>query len=119
MRTNLKTHLPDGQDDNGLEVQAPDPGARDQAYVIRWRDKSGVTRFTEILFQNGPVPDGRNGVTLEALLAIVLHRLEQLQGEFPCQENQFAWANFSAGLEWLHTRTRDRQSRGVEGKLES
>lgn len=69
-----------------------------------------------IQFQLGPVKEvGVNGVTSEALLAIVLHRLRVLNAKFPCRENSLAITNLEQGLMWLEQRTRNRQMRGVEG----
>lgn len=72
--------------------------------------------ITPIHFQSGPVKEyGVNGVTNEALMAIVIHRLRVLNEAFPCRENSLAITNFEQGLMWLEHRTRDRQKRGVEG----
>lgn len=70
-----------------------------------------------ILFQNGPIAEhGVNGVTQEALLAIVADRLRSLQaGPLATVENGKARAHVEAALEWLHARTRSRMERGVEG----
>src|SRR5690242_14276853 len=42
-----------------------------------------------VLFQNGPIKEnGVNGITQEALLAIVIDRLRSFQaGQFSCREN--------------------------------
>lgn len=70
-----------------------------------------------ILFQNGPIKEfGVNGVTQEALLAVVIDRLRSFQeGPFRCRENAIALTHFEEGLLWLQKRTRDRMVRGVEG----
>lgn len=73
-----------------------------------------------ILFQNGalrtsviPYP---NGVTHEALLAIVADRLTDFQaGPFACDENAVALEYVKAALAALHTRTYARTLRNVEG----
>ncbi len=71
----------------------------------------------KILFQNGPIPEsGVNGVTQEALLAIVEDRLKSFQaGPFACRENAVALTKIQEAMMWLHKRTRDREARGVEG----
>jgi hypothetical protein len=76
-----------------------------------------VTGRWAIDFQNGPIQEaGVNGVSNEALLAIVLHRLRSFQaGPFSCRENAIALTNIEEGLMWLQKRTRDRIARGVEG----
>ena len=74
---------------------------------------------TYIMFQNGPIKDaGLNGVTQEALLAIVIDRLEAFQaGPFPSAENADALAHCQFALGALQTRTHKRLARGVEGTL--
>jgi len=70
----------------------------------------------DIAFQNGPVKEvGINGITNEALLSIVIHRLQELNKQFPCRENSLAITNLEQGLMWLEKRTADRKKRGVEG----
>lgn len=73
--------------------------------------------FLTILFQNGPINEhGINGLTQEALLAIVADRLESFQaGPFACPENRNALAHVHDALTWLQSRTRARMERGVEG----
>lgn len=70
-----------------------------------------------ILFQNGPIADaGVNGVTHEALLAIVADRLQAFQvGPYACAENAEALKHVEAAQEALLSRTRARMARGVEG----
>ena len=70
-----------------------------------------------IRFQNGPVNEaGINGVSNEALLAIVADRLEGFQaGVYSCQENALALQKIQGALDWLKRRTKDRAARGVEG----
>lgn len=69
-----------------------------------------------IRFQNGPVKEvGVNGITNEALLAVIVHRLQELNKQFPCRENSLAITNIEQGLMWLEQRTKNRVARGVEG----
>lgn len=70
-----------------------------------------------VLFQNGTIPEkGVNGITQEALLAIVIDRLRCFQsGEFACRENAIALTKLEEALHWLHQRTINRLRRGVEG----
>lgn len=70
-----------------------------------------------ILFQNGPIAEaGVNGVTHEALLAILIDRLECFQnGPYKCHENAMALASLEAAQQWLQSRTKQRMERGVEG----
>lgn len=70
-----------------------------------------------IRFQNGPIKEaGVNGVTQEALLAIIADRLRSFQaGPFSCRENAVALTHIETAQMWLQKRTRDRLARGVEG----
>lgn len=76
-----------------------------------------VVDFLDVRFQNGPIAEaGVNGVTQEALLAIVIDRLRSFQaGPFSCCENAIALAHCEEALMWLQRRTRNRIKRGVEG----
>jgi len=70
-----------------------------------------------ISFQNGPINEaGVNGISNEALLAIVEDRLVGFQsGQYACRENAVALTKIQEAMMWLQKRTRDRMARGVEG----
>lgn len=70
-----------------------------------------------IRFQDGPIQEaGVNGISNEALLAIVEDRLIGFQsGKFACRENAVALTKLQEAMMWLQKRTRDRMARGVEG----
>ena len=74
---------------------------------------------TAILFQNGPISvdgNGVNGVTHEALLAIVADRLRSFQkGQYACKANACALTHIEEAMHWLHQRTLERMRRGAEG----
>ena len=86
----------------------------DESLETRQNDK---TVHVRISFQNGPIKEaGVNGISGEALLAIVIDRLRCFQaGEFKCRENAVALTKLEESLMWLQKRTRDRLARGVEG----
>lgn len=73
----------------------------------------------DIHFQEGPIQEsGLNGISNEALLAIVEDRLKGFQsGKFACRENDLALTHLQEAMHWLHSRTRERMQRGVEGTL--
>ena len=74
-------------------------------------------KTTAISFQRGGVLDnGVNGLTNEALMNVVLHRLKFLDAKFPCEENKQAIAHLSTSLAALESRTAGRMARGVEGQ---
>ncbi len=70
-----------------------------------------------IKFQNGPIGEvGINGISNEALLAVVRDRLEGFQaGEYACDANKQALSYLIYAIESLHLRTEERVGRGVEG----
>lgn len=70
-----------------------------------------------IRFQDGPINEaGVNGISGEALLAIVEDRLIGFQaGQYECRENAVALTKIQEAMMWLQKRTLDRVKRGVEG----
>ena len=114
----------------GIEVtDEPGQGGANHRYEITGFDteknpsavgeagyKSSFARQV-VLFQNGPIKEsGVNGITQEALLAIVIDRLRSFQaGPFSCRENAIALTNCEEALMWLQRRTVARIKRGVEG----
>lgn len=110
-------------------LDAPGSGGANHLYHITgfdsasnpsdpWKKRHGQSaQHSTILFQNGPINEvGVNGVTHEALLAILIDRLERFQnGPYKCHENAMALASLEAAQEWLKSRTKQRVERGVEG----
>lgn len=102
-------------------LDEPGQGGACHEYAISYGDIADSTghsqRTTRISFQNGPILEaGVNGISGEALLAIVIDRLRSFQsGPFACRENAIALTNLEESLMWLQERTRDRLARGVEG----
>lgn len=101
------------QDNNGVYAFTC-PGPAGHFYGIRFGQSNG-----KIFFQNGPVKEvGVNGVTNEALLAILIHRTETLNKLFPCAENEAALEHMQKALQSFNDRTANRMARNVEGKNE-
>lgn len=111
-----------------LQVEAldgPGPGGASHCYLISLPPDapvptSGHTAWP-LDFQNGPINSGAglNGVTHEALLAILIDRLHAFQaGKFACNENMHALSALTEAQTWLHNRTKARMARGVEGSHE-
>lgn len=92
----------------------PGPGGANHVYEISWPRGP----ITEIEFQKGAINEnGINGITQEVLLAIVADRLNSFQnGPFACRENEVALEKVQEAIEALHSRTKARMARGVEGK---
>lgn len=120
MRRLILTHKVDvSNDENELDIVVMDASGQGNAnheYNIN-HDNETVLRVS---FQNGPIlENGVNGVTNEALLAIVKDRLEGFQsGPYACQANLSALDGINAALAALLHRTKDRIARGVEGRNE-
>lgn len=117
MARELTSHRSNGLND-ALAVLAIDgPGAGNASHHYAVSSPSDGVVFSEMRFQNGPISEaGVNGVSNEALLAIVEDRLAGFQsGPFACRENAIALTKIQEALLWLHKRTRDRVARGVEG----
>lgn len=70
-----------------------------------------------MIFQQGPIAEnGVNGITHEALLAVLIDRFEAFQaGPYACDENEMALGHMRAALAFLKARTQTRMARGVEG----
>lgn len=98
----------------GIEVlDEPGQGGACHEYQIVLEDDECYL----VNFQNGPIQEfGVNGVSNEALLAIVEDRLLGFQaGKYACRENAIALTKIQEAMMWLQKRTRDRLARGVEG----
>lgn len=125
MTRELTSHKVNGCND-GLTVEVLDePGSGGACH--RYRIDGPVATITgigrmpafrcNVRFQNGPLKEaGINGITHEALLAILIDRLEGFQsGPFACPENAVALGHLQAAQAKLKSRTEARLARGVEG----
>lgn len=98
--------------ENGVEVSHLSLDNSGHDYVVE-HGESG----TLIGFQNGNTLDyGVNGVTNEALLAILIHRTKSLNEKFPCKENEDAIEHMEKALEAFENRIIERKKRNVYGK---
>ncbi len=122
MRT-ITDHKLEGLND-ALEISVldePGQGGANHDYAITFgdaEDQTGRSQVTQrICFQNGPIKEaGVNGISGEALLAVVIDRLRSFQaGPYSCRENALALTHCEDALHWLQDRTRKRLARGVEG----
>lgn len=101
--------------DTGLRAFAsePDgPAGPCNSYVLGEVQGDAITNCLAVLrFQDGPPADqGRNGVTMEALLAICLDRLAGFQFWTGVdRHNAEAMQHLERALEALKDRTRERQ----------
>lgn len=104
---------------NSIDIRAEgrgDPPNRGDVYQITaLASGMSVVATTEIRFQNGDPRMGVNGITDEALLAVVIDRLEKFQtGVTRCRENALAITKLEEAMHWLRHRSADREHRGVE-----
>lgn len=78
---------------------------------------SHLVHHAVVLFQNGPINEfGVNGITHEALLAILADRLRSFQaGSFASDYNAAALAHIESAQGCLQDRTRSRMAQGIEG----
>lgn len=123
----LETHRTGSGLNAQMEVTALDEpdhdiggGARHR-YLIEAKGAKAFrdSPFARISFQHGPPPKGHgpNGCTVESILAILIDRLQHFQaGKFRCRHNALALTKLEEAMHWLHARTQDRTSRGVEGE---
>ncbi len=95
-------------------VDEPGAGGANHVYEIK---REGNDPLVAIWFQNGPIAEvGINGVTHEALIAILIDRLKAFQeGPYACPENLAAWSHLAMAQSALFSRTLARAGRGVEG----
>lgn len=123
MRT-LTDHVVSGDQAVQLSITVtdePGQGGANHRYHIDWLNdqawKNEQPNSLDIHFQEGPIKEfGVNGITQEALLAVVIDRLRSFQaGPFSCQENAIALTHIEEALMWLQRRTVARIKRGVEG----
>lgn len=127
MPREIETHKVNGCNES-VRVEAMDePGCGGACHryaitgpVSRVPEVGNVPAFqVRLRFQNGPIKEaGVNGITHEALLAVLIDRLEGFQtGKFACADNAEALTHLKAAVEALHRRTKARVARGVEGTL--
>ena len=124
MRREITSHRVNGLNEALLINVLDQPGQGNACHeyqIIRDTHGNGdeydQVELCNIKFQNGPILEaGVNGISGEALLAIVEDRLIGFQsGQFACRENAIALTKIQEAMMWLHKRTRDRMARGVEG----
>ena len=106
-------------------LDEPGSGGANHAYLISGFDyttnpsepNDQDADSTLILFQNGPIAEaGVNGVTHEALLAILCDRMRGFQaGPYHSADNAEALACMEQAQTALQRRTKARMARGVEG----
>ncbi len=104
-------------------IGAPGTGGACVSYLISYPEREpmipgDVPRTYQVLqFQNGNPVEGINGITNEALLAIVIDRLSMWQETMNrSRENALAITHLQEAMNWLARRTILRSRAGVEGQ---
>lgn len=107
-----------------LVLDGPGPGGASHVYDIGIRTSPGNKYYQQavrLCFQNGPVKengDGVNGLTHEALLAVLIDRMQGFQaGPYACPENAAALNALRNAMTYLHERTQRREAAGIEGTM--
>lgn len=104
-------------DHNGVYVNAISKTSDDKNVEGHMYQIQAGKQSTTLMFQLGGVAtNGVNGLTNEALLAVLLHRINVLNRAFPCPENFKAISHLEDAMTNLEVRTARRMVRGVEGK---
>lgn len=103
-------------DDNGVYANAISSLSDGTDVEGHRYDIQAGKNFTGLMFQHGAVKEsGVNGITSEALLAVLIHRTNVLNKRFACRENALAITKLEEALMWFNKRTADRKARDVEG----
>lgn len=84
---------------------------KDDRYAIQLPD--GYETFLN--FQNGHPAEGVNGITVEALLEVALHRLTELNEAIPSPFNEYSITGIKVALDGLQARTEERLGTGIWG----
>ena len=105
-----------------LVLDGPGPGGANLEYQIMVTEGQEADGFpighaVHLFFQKGGVKEaGVNGIVDEALLEILIDRLEGFQrGPFACDANAEALEGLNTAMRALTYRTQERIARGVEG----
>lgn len=98
-------------------LDEPGSGGANHVYEVSGYKQNGIAASTFIVFQNGPINEvGVNGLTHEALLAILCDRMRGFQaGPYHSPDNAEALQCLEQAQTALQRRTKARMERGVEG----
>jgi hypothetical protein len=114
----LDEHKVNPANDTLILAVLDEPGSGGACHQYRITSNDAAFHVpTEICFQNGPINDvGVNGLTHEALLAVLCDRMRGFQsGPYASADNAEALACMEQAQAALQRRTRARMARGVEG----
>ncbi len=87
--------------------QGTDFPIRGDAYEISSGVPGGSVDVGSVRFHKGAVDDGVHGISNEALLSVVIDRLQCFQrGPFSCRENALALTKIEEAMHWFGHRAR-------------
>ncbi len=117
MITSHKSNAVNEAIDISADPRDAENGNASHEYKLYYIDQSEKACVQQLSFQHGPIGEvGVNGVTNEALLAIIIDRMQGFQSsKWSCRENAIVLTKLQEAMMWLQERTRERQNRGVEG----
>lgn len=95
--------------------------AKDAGHAYDLINHDGVDAQTILFIKKEPIEDStemrvvQQGTTNEAVISMLIDRLQTLDEKFPSEYNKHAIKHLHLVYETLIARTQERQSRGVEG----
>ena len=99
-----------------IRIYRHDDNSGRYTFMVTDEDGDPQADAIQLDFQQGNPKDGANGITDEALIAVVIDRLRQFNaGELRCRENSLAITKLEEAMLWLLARSYRRVARGVEG----
>jgi len=101
------------RDENGICAIMQD-GPKTYA-IYDEKNPGGVN--TILAFQNGPAHESVNGISNEAVIAVLRHRIGMLNTIVPSEFNITAITHLGLALEALEQRTAQRKLIGIEGTM--
>lgn len=83
-------------------------------------DIKGVPAIVKFSIQSDPVSEvGENGCQVSEILEFSKELIKSLNAVFPCRENALSITKIEEAIHWQEHRTKNRQQRNVEGKMEA
>lgn len=116
----ITTHKVNGLNEAITITVLDEPGQGGACHLYNlaaWKQHPPAVAYQTFLsFQRGLLHETEvNGLSNEALLAVVLDRLTSFQdGPYPCEHNQYALEHVEQALLWLKRRAEERLARGVQ-----
>ena len=75
--------------------------------------------MVSVKLMTSPASEGGEGGQFTDFIELALTQLKYLNNKFPCHENAMTITKLDEALMWQEKRTKDRESRNVEGRNET